>query len=68
MKSKLLQLCLIAYILPKAPVKAPRLKLHISYFLQKCKKAKFKYEICLSDIRKHNLTVFNQKEDILQGS
>jgi hypothetical protein len=52
--------------LPKAPVNAPQLKLHISCFLQKCKKAKSKNEIYLSDIQKHNLMVFSQGKDILQ--
>jgi len=49
--------------LPKVPVKAPRFKLHISYFLQKCKKGKPKKEIRLSDMRKHKLTVFRQGKD-----
>ena len=40
--------------------------LHISYFLQNCKKGKKKKRICLSDIRKHNLTVFSKGKDILQ--
>ena len=35
-------MCLVQDILPKAPVKTPRIKVHISYFLQKCKKGKAK--------------------------
>jgi len=40
MKSILSQLCLIAYILPKAQPKANSYWLHIPYFLQNCKKGK----------------------------
>ena len=54
--------------LPKVQVQEPQFKLHISYFLQKCKKANPKNKICLSDIRKHNFTVFSQAKDILQKS
>jgi len=41
---------LIANILPKVQVQEPQLKLHISYFLQKCKKGRpnesgFRYHI-----------------------
>jgi hypothetical protein len=54
----------VCAFLPRAPVKAPQFKVHISYFLQKCKKGKPKNEICLSDIQKHKFTVFSQGKDI----
>jgi hypothetical protein len=54
--------------LPRAPVKAYQFKLHISYFLQKCKKAKPKNEICPSDIQKHNVFEIMPGRDKLQVS
>jgi hypothetical protein len=37
-------------LLPREPVKASQSKLHISYFLQKGKKANVKNEICPDNI------------------
>ena len=48
-------MCLIQDILPKVQVQALQFIAYIVFFYKNAKKAKPKNEICLYDIRKHNV-------------